>query len=121
VHGDISDDARPEDFYRIGTLVRMHHPMRSDGKIQFIAEGITRFKVAEWISGTAPYYVRVEYPAETRQATTGEEIKAYALAIINAIKDLLPLNPLYSAKSSSSSSTAFRPTSRPSSPTSPPA
>jgi len=96
VHGDISDDARPEDFYRVGTLVRMHHPMRSDGKIQFIAEGISRFKIAEWISGAAPYYARVEYPAETRQATTGEEIKAYALAIINAIKDLLPLNPLYS-------------------------
>jgi ATP-dependent Lon protease len=121
VHGDNSDDARPEDFHRVGTLVRMHHPMRSDGKIQFIAEGITRFKVAEWISGTAPYYARVEYPAETRQATTGEEIKAYALAIINAIKDLLPLNPLYSEELKFSSSTASRPTSRPSSPTSPPA
>ncbi|MBI5329361.1 MAG: endopeptidase La [Betaproteobacteria bacterium] len=97
VHGDTSDDARPEDFYGVGTLVRMHHPMRSDGKIQFIAEGITRFRVAEWISGKTPYYARVEYTAETRQAsTTGEEIKAYALAIINTIKDLLPLNPLYS-------------------------
>ncbi len=96
VHGDNSDDARPEDFHRIGTLVRMHHPMRSDGKIQFIAEGIRRFRIAEWISGEAPYFARVDYPAETRQATTGEEIKAYALAIINAIKELLPLNPLYS-------------------------
>jgi len=96
VHGDISDDARPEDFYGTGTLVRMHHPLRSDGKIQFIADGITRFKVAEWLSGKAPYFARVEYPAETRQATSGEEIKAYALAIINSIKDLLPLNPLYS-------------------------
>src|SRR3989339_434158 len=27
VHGDISDDARPEDFYGTGTLVRMHHPL----------------------------------------------------------------------------------------------
>ena len=96
VHGDISDDARPEDFYGTGTLVRMHHPMRSDGKIQFIAEGVTRFKVAEWLSERAPYYARVEYPAETSQAASGEEIKAYALAIINSIKDLLPLNPLYS-------------------------
>jgi ATP-dependent Lon protease len=97
VHGDSSDDARPEDFYGVGTLVRMHHPMRSDGKIQFIAEGITRFRVAEWLSGKPPYYARVEYTAETRQTnTSGDEIKAYALAIINAIKDLLPLNPLYS-------------------------
>ncbi len=96
VHGDVSDDARPEDFYATGTLVRMHHPMRSDGKIQFIAEGITRFRVIEWMSGKAPYYARVEYPPEARQGANGEEIKAYALAIINAIKELLPLNPLYS-------------------------
>jgi ATP-dependent Lon protease len=96
VHGDISDDARPEDFYATGTLVRMHHPLRSDGKIQFVAEGITRFRVAEWLSGKAPYFARVEYPPEARQGVNGEENKAYALAIINSIKELLPLNPLYS-------------------------
>jgi ATP-dependent Lon protease len=97
VHGDSSDDARPDDFYGVGTLVRMHHPMRSEGKIQFIAEGITRFKVKEWLSPRAPYFARVEYPAEPRQTnSTEEETKAYALAIINAIKELLPLNPLYS-------------------------
>jgi len=104
VHGDNSDDARPEDFYGVGTLVRMHHPMRSDGKIQFIAEGITRFKIAEWLSPKTPYFARVEYPAEMsakmRSNAQGnsaeEEIKAYALAIINTIKELLPLNPLYS-------------------------
>jgi ATP-dependent Lon protease len=97
VHGDTSDDARPEDFYGVGTLVRMHHPMRSEGKIQFIAEGITRFRVAEWLSPKAPYFARVQYPAEPRQpAVADEETKAYALAIINAIKELLPLNPLYS-------------------------
>jgi ATP-dependent Lon protease len=96
VRGDVSDDARPEDYYSVGTLVRMHHPMRSDGKIQFIAEGVTRFKVVEWVSGTPPFVARVEYPAQPRSTHVGEEVKAYALAIINAIKDLLPLNPLYS-------------------------
>jgi ATP-dependent Lon protease len=95
VHGDKSDDATSEDFYGVGTLVHMHHPMHADGKIQFIAEGITRFKVVEWISGVPPYYARVEYLSTPRQ-TQGEEIKAYALAIINTIKELLPLNPLYS-------------------------
>ena len=95
VHGDQSDDATPEDFYPMGTLVRMHHPMHSDGKIQFIAEGMTRFKVVEWISGKPPYVARVEYPSAPRQ-NHSEEVKAYALAIINAIKELLPLNPLYS-------------------------
>jgi ATP-dependent Lon protease len=96
VHGDQSDDAKPADFYPMGTLVRMHHPMHSDGKIQFIAEGITRFKVVEWISGQPPYYARVEYPQPSARQNQSEEVKAYALAIINAIKELLPLNPLYS-------------------------
>jgi len=96
VHGDVSDDARPEDFYSVGTLVRMHHPMRADGKIQFVAEGISRFRVKEWVSGKTPFLARVEYPAESRHGGSNEEIKAYALAIINAIKELLPLNPLYS-------------------------
>jgi ATP-dependent Lon protease len=96
VHGDVSDDARPEDFYGVGTLVRMHHPIRSDGKIQFVAEGITRFRVKEWVAGQPPFLAQVEYPAENRQAAASEEVKAYALAIINAIKELLPLNPLYS-------------------------
>lgn len=95
VQGDQSDDAKPDDFFQMGTLVRMHHPMHADGKIQFIAEGITRFKVVEWISGKPPYYARVEYPVTGGQ-NQNEEIKAYALAIINAIKELLPLNPLYS-------------------------
>jgi len=96
VHGDSSDEARPEDFYVTGTLVRMHHPMRADGKIQFIAEGMTRFKVVEWISGKAPYFARVEYLPETQHDTENEEIKAYALAILGSVKELLPLNPLYS-------------------------
>ncbi len=96
VHGDSSDEARPDDFYATGTLVRMHHPMRADGKIQFIAEGMTRFKVVEWISGKAPYFARVEYLPETQHDTESEEIKAYALAILGSVKELLPLNPLYS-------------------------
>jgi ATP-dependent Lon protease len=95
VHGEKSDDATAEDFYGVGTLVHMHHPMHADGKIQFIAEGITRFKVVEWVSGKPPYYARVEYLPAPRQ-NQGEEVKAYALAIINTIKELLPLNPLYS-------------------------
>jgi ATP-dependent Lon protease len=57
---------------------------------------MTRFKVVEWISGKAPYFARVEYLPETQHDTESEEIKAYALAILGSVKELLPLNPLYS-------------------------
>ena len=85
----------PDEFYNIGTVARMHHPMRSDEKIQFIAEGVKRFKVTKWLSKKPPYLVQVEYPEEV-QTGKENEMKAYAMAIINTIKELLPLNPLYS-------------------------
>ncbi|MGH8728760.1 MAG: endopeptidase La, partial [Burkholderiales bacterium] len=89
------EDAKPEDFYSVGTAVRMRHPMRADGKLQFIAEGVSRFRILGWLSEKPPYLVRVEYPADGRR-DSGEELKAYAMAIINTIKELIPLNPLYS-------------------------
>lgn len=90
-----SDNATRDDFRTIGTAVRMHHPAKNEGKIQFIAEGLRRFRIVEWISDKPPYKVRVEYPNEPGKPDS-EEIKAYAMAIINTIKDLIPLNPLYS-------------------------
>ncbi|MCZ6772101.1 MAG: LON peptidase substrate-binding domain-containing protein, partial [Proteobacteria bacterium] len=84
---------QPEDFATFGTVARMHHPMRDAGRIQFIAEGIERFRIAEWVSVDRPFVVQAEYP-RARQENT-QEIRAYALAIINKIKELLPLNPLY--------------------------
>ncbi len=90
-----ADKAAREDFYGIGTMVRMHHPARNEGRIQFIAEGLRRFRIVKWLSDKPPYRVQVEYPNEPGKPES-EEIKAYAMAIINTIKDLVPLNPLYS-------------------------
>lgn len=84
----------PGDFRDIGTVIRMHHPMHSDGKIQFIAEGVRRVRIVKWLSEVPPYQAVVEYPRETTKASD-DELKAYAIAIINIIKELLPLNPLY--------------------------
>ena len=95
VKPDNTDDVKRSDFRSIGTVARIHHPVRTDGKMQFIAEGRRRFRIVEWLSETPPYKVRVEYPSEVGKPDS-EEIRAYSIAIINTIKDLLPLNPLYS-------------------------
>ena len=95
VKPDNTDDVKRADFHSVGTVVRIHHPVRSDGKMQFIAEGAKRFRIVEWLSDTVPYKVRVDYPNETGKPES-EEIRAYSIAIINTIKELLPLNPLYS-------------------------
>ena len=95
VKPDNTDDVKRNDFRSVGTVVRIHHPVRSDGKMQFIAEGVRRFRIVEWLSESAPYKVQVEYPNEPGKADS-EEIRAYSMAIINTIKELMPLNPLYS-------------------------
>ncbi len=95
VKPDNTDDVKRGDFKAVGTAVRIHHPVRADGKMQFIAEGVKRFRIVEWLSDAPPYRVRVDYPSEPGKPES-EEIRAYSVAIINTIKELLPLNPLYS-------------------------
>jgi ATP-dependent Lon protease len=90
-----AEDAKAEDFCKVGTLVQIHHPVLSSGKVQFIAEGLQRFRIKKWLSKKPPYLVEVEYPKEP-EYTEQDELKAYAIAIINTLKELAPLNPLYS-------------------------
>ncbi len=89
------EESKPEEFHQIGTLVKIHHPVLTSGKVQFIAEGIQRFRIKKWISQQPPFLVEVEYPVEP-EYDQSDEIKAYAMAIINTLKKLVPLNPLYS-------------------------
>ncbi len=87
------DSKNPQAWHRMGTVVRMHQPMRGNGRIQFIAEGLQRFHVVHWISNEPPYMAQVEYPQPPEEDT--QEVRAYAQAIIAKIRELLPLNPLY--------------------------
>ncbi|MGX1188010.1 ATP-dependent Lon protease [Pseudomonas sp. F-14 TE3623] len=78
-----------------GTLVKVHHASRENGKLQFVAQGLTRVRIKTWLKHhRPPYLVEVKYPHQPTEPT--DEVKAYGMALINAIKELLPLNPLYS-------------------------
>ncbi|SHM02941.1 endopeptidase La [Vreelandella subglaciescola] len=93
--GDGKDGAPGEnDFPEFGTAVKVHKLKAEDQQIQFIAQGVQRFKITRWLSKKPPYLVEVTYPKEPVDAEN-EETRAYAMAIINGIKELLPLNPLY--------------------------
>ncbi|MCB8889499.1 endopeptidase La [Vreelandella malpeensis] len=83
-----------EGFPAIGTAVKVHKLKSEDQQIQFIAQGLRRFKIQRWLSRKPPYLVEVTYPKEPVDAEN-EETRAYAMAIINGIKELLPINPLY--------------------------
>jgi len=77
----------------IGCAVRVHHAQNKDGNVQFIAQGLQRFRIVQWLRRKPPYLVEVEYPQEPEE--DADETKAYTLAIISAIKELLRTNPLY--------------------------
>ena len=77
----------------MGCAVRVHHAQTDSGKVQFIAQGLQRFRIVQWLRRRPPYLVEVEYPEEPEEPA--DELKAYTLAIISAIKELLRTNPLY--------------------------
>ncbi|MDP0563606.1 MAG: endopeptidase La [Candidatus Endonucleobacter sp. (ex Gigantidas childressi)] len=89
-------DTSPENFPEIGCAVKIHNIVSDDEQIQFIALGIQRFRIKQWLRRTPPYLVQVEYPQIPSGDNDSDEIKAYAQALIQAIKELIPLNPLYS-------------------------
>jgi ATP-dependent Lon protease len=89
-HGEFDLNSLPEH----GTLVRVHHVSEEGGKLQFVAQGLTRVRIRGWLSRRGPYLAEVEYPQAPNDPR--DEVKAYGMALINAIKELLPLNPLYS-------------------------
>ncbi|SPZ09701.1 ATP-dependent protease AsrA [Pseudomonas luteola] len=84
----------PDNLPEHGTLVRIHHASRENGKLQFVAQGLSRVRISGWLRRKHPYLVEVEH-AKT-PTDPSDEVKAYGMALINAIKELLPLNPLYS-------------------------
>jgi ATP-dependent Lon protease len=94
VRSDRAEQAGVKDFFRMGTACRIHRVARVDGRMQVLLEGLQRFRVAEWLSLDNPFTARVEYFPEERYEEMAE-IKAYAVAVINTIKELVPLNPLY--------------------------
>ena len=83
-----------EDFPEVGCVVRMLNMVDVDDNIQFIAQGLERFKIKKFLSDKPPFVVQVEYfkPLDEDE----DKLKAYAISIISSIKQLLSLNPLYS-------------------------
>ena len=53
-----------------GTLVKVHHASRENGKLQFVAQGLTRVRISMWLKHhRPPYLVEVEYPQQPKEPT----------------------------------------------------
>jgi len=91
---DVGESLSPDDFYDMGTVCRIHRVHREGNQLQVILEGLQRFRISRWLDQEPPLAVNVQYFPDRATEIT-EEHKAYAVAIINTIKELIPLNPLY--------------------------
>ncbi|AEF53821.1 endopeptidase La [Marinomonas posidonica] len=91
----VGKGAPPVDMLRsIGCVARVHKAEKQNDKLTFLAQGVKRFEVIEWLSETAPYLARVRYINDAK--ANDDEAKAYSIAILDAIKELIRLNPLFS-------------------------
>jgi ATP-dependent Lon protease len=91
---ETAEKALPDEFRRVGTLARVHRVQETDGRLQVLVECLQRFTIDRILGEEAPFRARVVYVPEP-VGKPSDEVKAYAMALINTIKELLPLNPLY--------------------------
>ncbi|MCK7583358.1 MAG: LON peptidase substrate-binding domain-containing protein [Chromatiales bacterium] len=117
----IRNAAGPDDFYPMGTVCRIHRVAEHGGQAAGAGRGLQRFRIEDsrW-SRERPFVRAREYFPETGYQQV-PELKAYSMAIINTIKELLPLNPLYGEETQVLPQPLRARTSRRSWPTSPPA
>ena len=94
ITSETSEQARETDFSRVGTACRVHRVHQEEGYLQVLVECLQRFQLGNWVSKVAPFSAQVNYLPEPPHRDD-DKIKPYAMAVINTIKELLPLNPLY--------------------------
>ena len=87
---------KSKDLYSVGVIAEILQASQAaaDGPIQVMVGVLERFTVQKVIAEEPYIAVEAKYAMET-EMTMNEDLKAYALAIVTAIKELLPLNPLF--------------------------
>ena len=86
------DDAKPNDLYKIGTIVNIKRMMRNEGIMQLIVQGMDRFEIVEW-TGEQPFLkAKIKILPELRRVDA-EEIEALKRNIQGMIHEALALLP----------------------------
>lgn len=85
-----------DDFFSMGVAVRVQSisPYKKGEPLQLVVQALERFLVKKIVFKDTVPYADVEYFHEERIKVT-DEMKAYSVAIVDAIKELVTLNPLF--------------------------
>ena len=84
------------DLYPVGVIAEILQTSQpsAEGPIQIMVGVLERFKIIDVLAEQPHITVHAEYVIETEMADN-DELRAYSLSIITAIKELLQLNPLF--------------------------
>ncbi len=86
-----------EDFYEVGVaarVVQLHAPAENN-PMQLLVQGVKRFTILTLKQDLPLFRARVLYWKDAEVKGKNAEIKAYSVAIIDSIKELVNLNPLF--------------------------
>ncbi len=85
-----------EDFFKVGVVVRVIQvpPLKQGEPLQLLVQALERFDTLSMMKKDTIFNAEVEYWHETIQENS-DELKAYSVAIIDCIKELVNLNPLF--------------------------
>ncbi len=88
--------ATAADFHEVGVAVQVVQasPPPADGPLQLVGQVLQRFEIVEFVTEGPAFRARVEYWHES-EFESNEELRAYSVAVVDSIKELVNLNPLY--------------------------
>ncbi|CAG34859.1 endopeptidase La [Desulfotalea psychrophila] len=94
--GQVKAPESADDFYDVGVVAKVIQisPLTIGEPLQFIVEIKARFDVVKLIKKEPLFQVEVKYWQEEKIKVT-DELKAYSTAIIDSIKELVHLNPIF--------------------------
>ncbi len=84
------------DLYNVGTIAEILQigPVSDDAPLQALLGILDRFRISHMVSEQPHMIAETHYLYES-DAAPSDELKAYSLAIIQSIKELVQLNPLH--------------------------
>ncbi|MDQ6992507.1 MAG: endopeptidase La [Mariprofundus sp.] len=85
----------PQNLYSVGVVARIAKAVEIEGHgLHLVVECVRRFSVDGFVTAENPIRVAVSYRPETSYEDN-IELRAYTVAVINTIKELLKHNPIY--------------------------
>jgi len=92
---DEDESYAPENLYEVGVVARIAKAVEIEGHgLHLVVECLRRFRIDGFLSSENPIRVLAHYRPETSYEDN-ITLRAYTVAIVNTIKELLKHNPLY--------------------------